>query len=91
MAKRAATISLIGPGGGPSRWVALAFAVVFAVGTLAAALVGAGYHAMAVLAFLFIACFNVSFGRPPMTAGIAAIVAGMPRRSRDGARSAPFT
>jgi hypothetical protein len=49
--------------GNPSRWVALAFSVVFGGGAVIAALTGEGYRVVLLLAFLFITCFNAAFGR----------------------------
>ena len=53
--------------GNPSRWVALGFALLFGLGAVVAACVGQGGHVTAVLAFMFLASFNVAFGRRPMT------------------------
>lgn len=58
------------PRGNPSRWVALAFAVLFGLGALGAVFIGEARGA-AILACLFYACFNAAFGKRPAMALVA--------------------
>lgn len=65
--------------GNPSRWVALALAVLFGVGAVTAAVLGEGGDVTAVLGGMFVIAFNTAFGRQPIVAQIAAAFARRPR------------
>lgn len=69
------------PRGNPSRWVALALSVLFAVGAVCAALLGEGAHVTGVLAGMFVITFNAAFGRQGTLAQIGVALARRPRRS----------
>jgi hypothetical protein len=69
------------PRGNPSRWVALFLAVLFAVGAVAAALLGQGPHVTGILACLFLAAFNVAFGRRAVIAEVMLALARRPAGS----------
>jgi 4-hydroxybenzoate polyprenyltransferase len=60
--------------GNPSRWVALALAIMFGVAAIAVAVLGHGYGVVVVLAGLFVVCFDAAFGRRPVPVQIAAVV-----------------
>jgi hypothetical protein len=80
---------LTDPRGNPSRWVALLFALVFAAAAIAmaviAALRGDGYYIVVVLGLLFMACFDVAFGRRPAVVQVASVFArGLGSRSHSG-------
>jgi uncharacterized MAPEG superfamily protein len=56
--------------GEPTRWVALCFAVAFAVGVLFAALTGVGYRVTGILAILFLTSLRIAYGRPDFAADL---------------------
>jgi hypothetical protein len=56
--------------GEPTRWVALVFAVAFAVGVILAALTGAGYRVTGILAILFMMSLKIAYGRPDMASDL---------------------
>jgi hypothetical protein len=61
------------PRGNPSRWVALVLAFMFALGAIAAALLGEGYPVTAGLLFVFLACFDTAFGRRSAAVQVASV------------------
>jgi hypothetical protein len=72
------------PRGNPSRWVALLFAIMFGIGAVTVAVLGQGYPVTAVLAFLFLACFDAAFGRRPVAVQVAAVLARRGRGASPG-------
>lgn len=74
------------PRGNPSRWVALGFAVLLGLGTVAAALLGQGAEVITVLAMMFVVAFNVAFGK---RGTLAEIAAAFGRRQRQGGSKSP--
>jgi hypothetical protein len=68
--------------GNPSRWVALVLAVLFAVATVAAALLGQDPKVIMVLGGMFVMAFNTAFGRRPVVIQVAAELG---RRTRERA------
>jgi hypothetical protein len=59
-------------GGNPSRWVALALALMFGAASVVAGLTGQGSHETAALGALFVVAFNAAFGRRSVPVQIAA-------------------
>ena len=66
------------PRGNPSRWIALAFAVMFGVAAVVGSLAGLGYGVTG-LVFLFVVCFNVAFDKP---SAVAQALSALGRRRR---------
>ena len=58
------------PRGYPSRWVALAMALIFGVGAVAVAVLGKGYPVTAVLGVMFATCFRAAFGCRPVAVDV---------------------
>jgi hypothetical protein len=58
--------------GNPSRWVALVLAALFAVATVAAALLGQNPTVITVLGWMFVIAFNTAFGRRAVVVQVAA-------------------
>jgi hypothetical protein len=50
--------------GNPSRWAALALALVFGVSAVVMAATGGERRVTVTLCLVFLVCFNVAFGRP---------------------------